>query len=218
MASRRSLALAAAVMAAALAPGKGGAPSAPWQKSAPVEIKRGDIVLRRGDGLWTQWFVDASTREKLYSHVGIAVTDGKAPMVVHSEADDMGADGRVKRDRWSVFQAGSFAAAAYRISDDPALRERIAQAAERRLGMPFDPSFSLADTNRLYCSQFVRDAVNEAAGREVIGVTMQGGVAIVAVDDCYANARKIFSAGAPPAPKPYGLSLPRLRPGRDARP
>ena len=72
-------------MAAALAPGKGGAPSAPWQESAPVEIKRGDIVLRRGDGLWTQWFVDASTREKLYSHVGIAVNDGKAPMVVHSD-------------------------------------------------------------------------------------------------------------------------------------
>ncbi len=198
---RAARAAAAAFCAVIVFAGDAPAPApsgADWRRAAPAPVKRGDLVFRRGDGLWTQWFVDASTREKKYSHVGIAASDGANPWIIHAEADDSGADGSVKRQRWSVFMSGAFAAAAYRISDDPELREKIAKCAEKRLGMPFDPSFSLDDTNRLYCTQFVRDAVNEAAGRELVGKTTRNGASIVAIDDCSRGFEKLFEAGKIP--------------------
>ena len=41
--------------------------------------------------------------------------------------------------------------------------------------------------DRLYCTEMVRDCVNEAAGREVIGTSRKGDFEYVAVDDCYRN-------------------------------
>ena len=181
-----------------------------WHLAAPIPLRKGDLVFRRGDGLWTGCFVNASTRERKFSHVGIAATGGRNPRIIHAEADDFGAGGCVKLQRWSDFQKDSFMAAVYRIEPegDPDFAARAVECAKKRLGMPFDPSFSLADTNRLYCTQFVRDAVNEAAGREIIGTTFANGVEIVAIDDCYArNARKIFEAGEPPPPAPFRFSL-----------
>ena len=42
-----------------------------WMSEPPVELRKGDLVFRRGQGFWTKYFVDVSTREKRFSHVGV---------------------------------------------------------------------------------------------------------------------------------------------------
>lgn len=195
-------ALAAALCAAAV---RAGEPD--WRAECPAEVREGDIVLRRGDGIWTRFFVNASERDRRFSHVGIAVTAGKSPVIVHAEADDSSANGFVKAQPWSEFHKGSFMAGVYRIPGPEPIGRKIAEAAKKRIGTPFDPLFRLDDESRLYCSQLVRDAVNEAAGKELVRASLKNGTPIVAIDACYLGfAEKIFEAGEPPAER-FGAAI-----------
>ena len=164
-----------------------------WRLSAPSEILCGDIVFRRGHGFWTGWFINASIEEKRYSHTGIAVSSGRDPWIIHAEANDDSTDGFVKRTRWHDFQRDSTQAAVYRFPADESIRRKIAACAEKRLGVAFDSAFSVVDTNRLYCSEFVREAVNEAFDRDVIPIIEKNGVRLITVDACYLNgAEPVF--------------------------
>ena len=55
----------------------------------------GDIVLRRGNGMWSRLFANISIHDKRFSHVGIIlVRDGKVT-VTHASADDLTGVGAV---------------------------------------------------------------------------------------------------------------------------
>ena len=134
-------------------------------------------------------FYRASTREKRFTHVGIVVSYGEAARMIDFSAQDV--EWHIKALRVPVCEImdDAFDLAVYRYTgpDADKVRERIARAAEKRIGTPFDPTFDLKTKDRLYCTEMVRDCVNEAAGREVIGTSRKGDFEFVAVDDCYRN-------------------------------
>ena len=156
------------------------------EEDAPVGIRqlwfgRGDVILLRSRNFWTRCMVDASLVEKRFSHVCIALSSNE----VVTTGDFAGAE---KMSMARVQQmAVDIAVYRYSGSDAEKVRERIARAAEKRIGTPFDPAFDLKTKDRLYCTEMVRDCVNEAAGREVIGTSRKGDFEYVAVDDCYRN-------------------------------
>ncbi len=167
----------------------------PWKERAPEGVRRGDLVLRLGSGTWTRYFRQTSARDPRFSHVGIVVTNAPNAWVVHSEADETTGVGGVWCQDWKGFCEPALDCAVWRLSEDPEAAERLARAAEARLGVPFDVEFNLSETNALYCTEFVRTVVNEALGEERIGTSRTRGVVFVAVDNCYpAGGPLVFDA------------------------
>ena len=155
----------------------------------PGMIRRGDMIFRAGNGIGSDVFYRASTREKRFTHVGIVVSDGEAARMIDFSAQDV--EWHIKAMRVPVCEimddASDLAVYRYIGPDADKVREQIAWAAEKRIGIPFDPAFDLKTKDRLYCTEMVRDCVNEAAGHEVIGVSRKGDFEYVAIDDCYRN-------------------------------
>lgn len=150
----------------------------------PADIRRGDLVFRSESGGCSRYFLDASRTQKRFSHVGVVLTVGETVKIA-----DVADDGRFVAVDWARYFSTAFDGAVYRHvgMNLSGIGERIARAAEKRIGTPFDPAFDLKTKDRLYCTEMVRDCVNEAAGREVIGTSRKGDFEYVAVDDCYRN-------------------------------
>ena len=148
-------------------------------------LEEGDIILRYGNGLWSPVFRNVSRRDKRFSHAGIVVREGGAACVVHASAADLTGVGKVSWETVEDFLAASADYAVYRLAIPDLVRQRIAANARSYLGLSFDTLFDLSDTSRLYCTELVMQAVNEAAGFVVIRPTVANGIAVVAPDNCY---------------------------------
>ena len=164
-----------------------------WKLSSPIETRPGDLVCRRDNGVWSWFFVHASTREKRFSHVGIIVVGGKFPLIVHADANELTGRGCVRQQTWAKFFSESIDGALYRYSFDQSVCNDIAHEALGRLSVPFDTGFDMENTNKLYCTELVRESVNAATTEDSIGYTwLRDLKRLVAVDDCYkTNAIKL---------------------------
>lgn len=174
-------------------------PSVLWaagvQRLSP-DLKVGDVVFRRGDGAWTQYFIDCSSREKRFSHVGIVLSNNNEEVViVHADADDWTGVGKVRTENWKGFFAGAAECAVFRYDGEAKIAEKIAANAARRIGTAFDFFFDLSETNRLYCTELVRLAINEAVGTNFVGTTKVCGTDVVAIDDIYRKGfKRVFDS------------------------
>ena len=145
--------------------------------------------------MWTQYFVNVSTREKRFSHVGIVVSNAAECVIVHSEGDDRTGDGQVRLQEWRGFFSNAVEAAVFRYEGGEESAALFAERGMAFLGVPFDPAFDMEDSSRLYCTEFVRNAVNGVLGRDVIGWTPFGGHRMIAVDDIYRREfRRVFDS------------------------
>lgn len=158
-----------------------------WRTIPPEQIEVGDLVTRRGQGFWTQKFIDFSTREKRFSHVGIVVSNATDIIIAHAEAGDFSGIGNVYLQEWKGFCKDAKEVAVFRYEGESSVREAIAQEALKLVGVPFDPFFDMYDTNKLYCTEMVRIAINNGAHTNLVGFTSQYGLSMIAVDDVYAH-------------------------------
>lgn len=150
-------------------------------------LKRGDLILVRNIGPWSHLIANASTRERRFSHVGIVIDEHPTCQVVTVGYDEVqGSDGVCKEELVSLIDSVADLCV-YRLDGADSIRDAVARAAEKRIGTPFDVVFDLKTKDRLYCTEMVRDCVNEAVGRELIGTSRKGDFEYVAVDDCYRN-------------------------------
>ena len=169
-----------------------------WQIAPPVEVYIGDIVVRKGYGAWTHYFINCSSREKRFSHVGIVSADGHEVALIHADADERTGNGHVRVEGWRGFFADALECAVFRFDGDSSVASNIAINAKCRLGVKFDSAFDMGETNRLYCSELVRLAINEAVGTSLVGFTKVCGRNVVAIDDLYRNGfRRIYDSHHP---------------------
>uniref|UniRef100_B3EKF4 Permuted papain-like amidase YaeF/Yiix C92 family enzyme n=1 Tax=Chlorobium phaeobacteroides (strain BS1) TaxID=331678 RepID=B3EKF4_CHLPB len=148
-------------------------------------LENGDIILRYGKGLWSQFFRDVSRRDKRFSHAGIVVREEGAFYVIHAAAAELTGVGKVTCDPLGAFLEASSDYAVYRLAVSGPVRQKIAHNARNYLGVSFDTSFDLSEQERLYCTEMVMQAVNKATGFVVIRPTAASGIAVVAPDNCY---------------------------------
>lgn len=140
---------------------------------ADVELREGDVVLRRGGGL-TSHAVLAAEGGGAYSHVGIVADSCGTLVVVHAvpgEASREGEPDRVKADRPAQFFSNLRASrgSVWRHPDAQKARGAARQAMNyyaRRL--LFDHDYDDLDTTRLYCCELVEHAYN-AVGATLVG-------------------------------------------------
>lgn len=167
---------------------------AQWWTTPPTDLLRGDIVCARFEDPWSRHLANASTRDRRFSHIAVVLRGGDKTELVEAGFAD-GGETRFAREAWAGFCSGAVDCAVYRYDGSDAVRSRIGDEAERAIGVRFDSVFDLKTKKRLYCSELVRNAVNCAAGREVIGTSRKGDFEYVAIDDCYRTGFvKVFDA------------------------
>lgn len=142
---------------------KAGRDQPPLQLPADLVLQTGDVVLRHGNGLWSDFFARLNSRDQRFSHAGVVIYHSDAWYVVHAEADNLGRNGTVRMDEWTAFVRRAQRVALLRVADpDTAARTADAALAMHRAALPFDFSFDLSRLDAVYCSELVWRALSHA--------------------------------------------------------
>ncbi|MDR2580914.1 MAG: hypothetical protein LBC85_07985 [Fibromonadaceae bacterium] len=116
-------------------------------------LREGDFVFRLGYGI-VSFILESQTGASGVSHIGILVKDTAGFDVIHSISGSMAEIDGVQKNTLDRFlyeaRPSSFVATRLKNSDG----EAIAKEARRLLAkrVPFDLSFNIKDTNKLFCS------------------------------------------------------------------
>lgn len=135
---------------------------------APV-LRDGDIVLRRGLDLMSRLVLTQGDAAR-FSHVGLVVLQRNIPYVIHAMPEENRQRGGAILEPFAQFVSPSEAAdvAIYRSEGlNEAQRAAVRQAAFAQLGLPFDESFQLSNTMKVYCTGLVLRAY-AGAGLELV--------------------------------------------------
>ncbi len=169
-----------------------------WQEYPPVEVFVGDVVVRKGHGTWTQYFIDCSSREKRFSHVGIVVSNETQCVIVHADANEWTGIGCVRLESWQGFYADALECAVFRYVGMAVASRSFATKGMELLGVPFDGAFDMEETNRLYCTEFVREVINDVLKTNLVGWTSVCKHKVIALDDVYRQGfKRIYDSHHP---------------------
>ena len=146
------------------------------------------LIVRLGDGYFSNIFRKVSSQEKRFSHSGIIHPVDEGYKVYHIEANELTGKGIVRDEPLESFVTHSEEWALYAINAPDSIREEIVRQAriffEREI--PFDLDFDLASDDKLYCSELVAKSINNAFGKELIrpGLHIAGRL-FYGLDDIY---------------------------------
>ncbi len=134
-------------------------------------LQEGDLIFRRGAGLWSALFAEASRQDHRYSHVGVALRAGSGEwVVIHASASDLTGVGCVDIESLAGFLGEAVAWEIRRPAIPgealPAFIETLRRAA--RDHTPFDADFDLGSTEQVYCTELVWRAWMVATGTDPI--------------------------------------------------
>lgn len=143
----------------------------PEQQVLPVELDdNAYLIVRLGDGYFSNIFRRVSSEEKRFSHSGIIHRVGQRYKVYHIEANELTGKGIVRDEPLESFVTHSEEWAIYAINAPDSVKTEIVRQAriffERKI--PFDLDFDLASDDKLYCSEMVAKSINNAFGEELI--------------------------------------------------
>ncbi|KFL35849.1 YiiX/YebB-like N1pC/P60 family cysteine hydrolase [Arenimonas donghaensis] len=165
------------------------APLSGWQQA----LQPGDLVFRRGNGLWSGYFAGASGDRGYFSHVGLLMHDGGHWLVVHTEADDRTGVGGVRTDRLEHFLAQAQGVAVVRPRLERAQAARALELARDPAwqAIPFDARFRLDDDGEaMYCTEWIQALVLAATGEDIARPRSRfGRMPIISIDDLRLSAR-----------------------------
>lgn len=146
-----------------------------------IAVREGDLIMRHGNGLWSDFIRERNLSDKRFSHIGILVRDGGNAeaefFVIHADCNAAGA-GAVRKEPLADFLREAKRVGVFRpCGNVPA--GTAAKAAETFLGRPFDRAFNLENADELYCTELIFRAFHEAdpnftaktitlAGREIV--------------------------------------------------
>lgn len=120
-------------------------------------IESGDLVFRTGRDMVSRIVLSQGDQAR-FSHVGIIVRRPEGIFVAHSIPKEENDAGGVVLEPISKFFSSENAVdgAFYRVSGvSRKARKAAADYALTQLGKPFDDEFSIADNERIYCSELV---------------------------------------------------------------
>lgn len=143
-----------------------------------LSLSPGDVVFRQGES-FDSHVVRTADRNGTYSHIGIVVDTGGAPMIVHAvpgEPDFDGDKDRIKLEAPDVFFRHDRATIGEVMRT---YRKATAQAAARtalrlyRKGIAFDHDYNDDDTTEMYCTELVIYAFRTAGCRLITDTALR---------------------------------------------
>lgn len=148
-----------------------GKDSMPEQQVLPVELNdNAYLIVRLGDGYFSNIFRRVSSEEKRFSHSGIIHRVGERYKVYHIEANELTGKGIVRDELLESFINHSKEWAIYTINAPDSIKVEIVRQASifYESKIPFDLDFELTSDDKLYCSELVAKSINNAYGEELI--------------------------------------------------
>ncbi|MBP7621756.1 MAG: hypothetical protein KA745_12365 [Gemmatimonadales bacterium] len=165
-------------------------PPRPFDGAPPgvpaAALREGDLVFRRGHGLWSGLFAEASAHDRRFSHVGVLLRTGGIWQVAHASADELTGLGGTAAEPLEMFLRDATDFEIRRPRLGPAELAGFVEALHRavRTYTPFDTSFSLATPERVYCTELIWQAWVRATGADPLPrKTLWRGQPIVSIDD-----------------------------------
>ncbi len=155
-------------------------------------VKTGDLILRTGKDFTSETMRLLSTKDKTYSHCGIASYEHDSLFVYHSIGGEWNPDQKLRRDPFEIFcnpyENRGYGIFRYKLTPkENAKLINIVQSLYAR-GIMFDMQFDLATDDRMYCSEFVYKSVEKASNNKIIlPTTTLHHIKFVAVDNLFIN-------------------------------
>lgn len=161
----------------------------PEQLVLPIELNDSAyLIVRLGDGYFSNIFRKVSSEEKRYSHSGIIHHVEEGYKVYHIEANELTGKGIVRDEPLESFISHSREWALYAIDAPDSVKKGIVEQAGifYESEIPFDLDFDLASDDKLYCSELVAKSINNTFGEELITPGLQiAGRLFYGLDDIY---------------------------------
>ncbi len=150
-----------------------------------AQVQNGDLIFRKGYGFWAERFEKTSKRDQRYSHCGVLRPTSQGWVVIHAEADDITGRGEVFAEPIENFCKKSRYIGVYRLNLPPEARRYFSDAAQNQCGVPFDYLFDPEDHKKLYCTELLLVALQEAAPQLHFAREEYCGVKIIPLDAFY---------------------------------
>jgi len=122
-------------------------------KNLSAIVEDGDIILRLGDRIWSQFFRDVSVTDRRFSHMGIIRVVNDEITVVHAEGDIGGGIDFVNEIPLKEFIEVARTIGIYRSNTIDG--NLISSLALEYLGVPFDWQFDMTDDSKIYCTELL---------------------------------------------------------------
>jgi hypothetical protein len=122
-------------------------------------VEDGDIITRLGSQIWSNFIRDVSVDDRRFSHVGIVRVVEDLVSVIHAEGTVNRDRDMVKEESLESFLSVARSVGLYRYTGD--IERSISDISLNFLGMPFDWSFELADSTRVYCTELVYKVIKQ---------------------------------------------------------
>jgi hypothetical protein len=154
----------------------------------PSTYQEGDLVFRRGEGIFSDIARHFFSTDKRYSHVGILINYRQKPHVIHSIHEESRGYNGVVIETLSDFLNGIQDWAIYRLKLPKQQQLKMATIALHYVQqqIPFDPYFDLSTLNALYCTEFIWRVANEAAHPNPINPsTTDSGARFISIENIY---------------------------------
>jgi len=155
-------------------------------------VRSGDVVTRTGQDFTSEAMRLLSSKDRTYSHCGIASWEHDSLFVYHAIGGECNPDQQLRRDPFVLFcnpyENRGFGIFRY----DLALQE-CARLIDVVHGwflqkIRFDMAFDLATDDRMYCSEFVYKALTSATNKRiVIATTTLNHICFIALDNLTLN-------------------------------
>lgn len=156
-------------------------------------LQQGDIVVRTGNDITSTMFLKMNQTDKTYSHCGIVMMENGYPFIYHSIGGEDNPNETLRRDSASFWLSPwhnmGFGILRFNFTAVQAdsLKHIVLQyyTAKKK----FDLDFDLKDDSKLYCAEFVYNALNYAtADAAFIKTTRWMGKEYVAIDNFTLNS------------------------------
>ena len=126
-------------------------------------LQNGDLILRQGKTLASYFIIHSTEPNQNYTHIGIIFIHNGTVSVVNAEDDETAnGDGQVKQTTLEEFVKNSTAVAVFRLNASEELRNAMAKASLDYLGIPFDDEMILDDTRKIFCTELLEIAMQDA--------------------------------------------------------
>ena len=159
-------------------------------------IKHGDLIVRTGKDFTSETFRKLSTKDKTYSHCGIASIEHDSIFVYHAIGGEWNPDQKLRRDGIEIFcnpfENKGYGIYRYKLSgnENTSLIKYVQFLYKKEI--PFDMQFDLASDDKMYCTEFVYKAIRAATRNKIsLSITTFHDKQFVALDNLFLDSNCI---------------------------
>ncbi len=163
--------------------------SEPVRHQGRLPLRNGDLVLRCSKGLVSDWFRITSLTDRRFSHAGIFLQTSNGPAVAHVSQDLPSGLKLEPLDRFCSSYASDLVGwARTDLTDIERKKLHSLILKELSSGREFDDRFSLDESRKHYCTEWVREVFISITGdSSYFPVTEVDEFRYVAPDNLYLN-------------------------------